>query len=257
MAVIKIVPMPGVAVPGPAGPQGPRGYQGDTGLTGPQGPAGADGITPFTYQGNFDPGVTYGTNDAVTFEGGLWKLNNFIGAAGYYPTPGQWSLIIPAATSGTTSDSGTWNLNFNTTNGTLVESAPSNDTYAEYYTIGELVYFDMQYSFANVTNYGSNPYLFNLPFPPRNPNNFSNNTLVNGLVVDTTYPDIGSNVIFGSIQTAHPVTSEDNGWVLLKYQDTANQMELNDFNSSGPASLTGAQISPYSRVRVSGVYRKA
>ena len=43
MAVIKIVPMPGVAVAGPAGPQGPRGYQGDTGLTGPQGPQGEPG----------------------------------------------------------------------------------------------------------------------------------------------------------------------------------------------------------------------
>ena len=31
MPTIKIVPMPGVAVPGP---QGPRGYQGDTGLPG-------------------------------------------------------------------------------------------------------------------------------------------------------------------------------------------------------------------------------
>jgi hypothetical protein len=39
MPVIKIVPMPGVPVPGPRGEQGPRGYQGDTGLTGPQGPA--------------------------------------------------------------------------------------------------------------------------------------------------------------------------------------------------------------------------
>lgn len=38
MAVIKIVPMPGI--PGPRGEQGPRGYQGDTGLTGPQGDPG-------------------------------------------------------------------------------------------------------------------------------------------------------------------------------------------------------------------------
>lgn len=43
MPTIKIVPMPGLPVPGPTGPQGPRGYQGDTGLMGPQGPTGPQG----------------------------------------------------------------------------------------------------------------------------------------------------------------------------------------------------------------------
>lgn len=33
MPVIKIVPMPGISVPGPRGEQGPRGYQGDPGPT--------------------------------------------------------------------------------------------------------------------------------------------------------------------------------------------------------------------------------
>lgn len=35
MPTIKIVPMPGVPVPGPQGAPGPRGYQGDQGLPGP------------------------------------------------------------------------------------------------------------------------------------------------------------------------------------------------------------------------------
>jgi hypothetical protein len=34
MPTIKIVPMPGVLMPGPTGPQGPRGYQGEQGLPG-------------------------------------------------------------------------------------------------------------------------------------------------------------------------------------------------------------------------------
>ena len=42
MPTIKIVPMPGVSVPGP---QGPRGYQGDQGIPGPQGPAGDPATT--------------------------------------------------------------------------------------------------------------------------------------------------------------------------------------------------------------------
>jgi hypothetical protein len=82
-----------------SGGEGTPGPQGVAGPTGPTGPAGADGAG-FNYQGDFDYGVTYGTNDAVTFDGGLWKLNNFIGAAGYTPTPGQWSLILPPGATG-------------------------------------------------------------------------------------------------------------------------------------------------------------
>lgn len=40
MPTIKIVPMPGVSVPGPQGPRGLQGIQGETGLTGPIGPSG-------------------------------------------------------------------------------------------------------------------------------------------------------------------------------------------------------------------------
>jgi len=72
---------------------------GPQGLPGPTGPAGADGAG-FNYQGDFDYGVTYAANDAVTFQGGLWKLNNTIGAGGYTPTPGQWTLILPPGATG-------------------------------------------------------------------------------------------------------------------------------------------------------------
>jgi hypothetical protein len=78
----------------------PAGADGADGADGAQGPQGDPGPMPFNYQGEFDYGVTYAGNDAVTFQGGLWKLNNFIGAAGYAPTPGQWTLIIPAGTAG-------------------------------------------------------------------------------------------------------------------------------------------------------------
>lgn len=90
----------GDGTPGATGPQGPAGNDGA------QGPQGETGPLPFTYQGDFDYGVTYGTNDAVTFDGGLWKLNNFIGAAGYAPTPGQWTLIIPAGEQGLQGETG-------------------------------------------------------------------------------------------------------------------------------------------------------
>ena len=73
---------------------------GADGADGADGENGTNGVTPFTYQGAFDYGVTYGPGDAVTFQGGLWKLNNFIGAAGYAPVEGQWDLIIPAGIAG-------------------------------------------------------------------------------------------------------------------------------------------------------------
>lgn len=56
MPTIKIVPMPGVSVPGPVGQPGPRGYQGDVGLPGPQGPEGPQGETGLTGpQGDVGP----------------------------------------------------------------------------------------------------------------------------------------------------------------------------------------------------------
>lgn len=83
MATIKIVPMPGVSVPGPTGPQGPRGYQGDTGLTGAQGPAGPQGP-----QGPAGPQGLPGA-DGVLPTSGTWETNiplrsGIVG--GVYPT---------------------------------------------------------------------------------------------------------------------------------------------------------------------------
>ena len=116
MAIIKIVPMPGVAVAGPAGPQGPRGYQGDTGLTGPQGPqgepglnglegetgpqgpqgevgpqgpAGEDGETPFTLVGAYDNGASYNLGIAVYYNGGTYVRTGNPLNPGYPPTPGS------------------------------------------------------------------------------------------------------------------------------------------------------------------------
>jgi hypothetical protein len=95
-----------IASKGADGQSGTNGTNGADGAQGEQGPQGEVGPMPFNYQGDFDYGVTYAGNDAVTFNGGLWKLNNFIGAAGYAPTPGQWTLIIPAGTPGADGEDG-------------------------------------------------------------------------------------------------------------------------------------------------------
>ena len=238
-----------------------KGADGTNGTNGTNGANGTDGATPFTLIGAYDNGAAYNLGIAVYYNGGTYVRTGNPLNPGYPPTLGaineSWTPIAEKGSDSISPTSGTWNLIFNNTSGTLVESAPSNLTYAEYYTIGELVYFDMQYSFQNVTNYGLDSYLFNLPFPPKNTNNFSNNTLLTGLIVDTTYSDIGSNVIYGTIQTLHPITLDASGWVLLKFQETASQMELSDIYYNNVASLPGVQSNPYNRIRMSGVYRKA
>lgn len=66
MPTIKIVPMPGVSVPGP---QGPRGYQGDQGIPGPQGIQGVQGpegpVAPFPDPVSWTP-VLSATNFSQT-----------------------------------------------------------------------------------------------------------------------------------------------------------------------------------------------
>lgn len=66
MPTIKIVPMPGVSVPGPQGPRGLQGLQGETGLTGPMGPAGADAPIPVDTEFQVNGG-SFG--DQPTFSG--------------------------------------------------------------------------------------------------------------------------------------------------------------------------------------------
>ena len=123
MAVIKIVPMPGVAVAGPAGPQGPRGYQGDTGLTGPQGPqgepgepglnglegetgpqgpAGADGSPGLVYLGDYVSGNGYIANIAVVkgADENLYIAKASGGLLSPVDNPGQWDLFLPKGENG-------------------------------------------------------------------------------------------------------------------------------------------------------------
>jgi hypothetical protein len=326
MAVIKIVPMPGVAVAGPAGPQGPRGYQGDTGLTGPQGPqgepgepginglegetgpqgpAGADGSPglvylgdyvsgngyvaniavvkgadenlyiakasggllspvanplqwelflpkgangadgaqgpqgelgpqgdpgplPFNYQGEFNPGVTYGTNDAVTFDGGLWKLNNFIGAAGYYPTPGQWTLIIPAGAQGEPGPQGDPGLDAElpaeeifTVNGGTLGTQPTfsgsplfSGSYVKH---GQIVFFQVQVDMDNITSFGTGQYFIDLPFASKYGQQFKEGCL-HDISSGKQYA-IGGHVFAGQSR------------ISLTFTNSAGQDDPFDFNS--------------------------
>jgi hypothetical protein len=81
-------------------------------IPGPQGPAGQNGLpgnTPFTLHGEYNNGVTYMAGDAVTFQGSLYRLNAFIGAAGYNPVayPNYWAVIAAGGAKGDKGDPGT------------------------------------------------------------------------------------------------------------------------------------------------------
>jgi hypothetical protein len=98
---------------GPVGPAGPQGIQGDPGQPGQDGQQGIQGIqgqagNAWIYQGEYDGGVTYNTNDYVTFGGSSYVLKNFIGAAGYDPIgyPGSWQLVAQKGDTGATGADG-------------------------------------------------------------------------------------------------------------------------------------------------------
>ena len=135
MAVIKIVPFPGV--PGAKGDTGAAGAQGPigaTGLTGPMGPQGEPGLnglegpqgipgepgTPgadalWNYRGEYDNGADYNIGDVVTFAGGTY-YRILPPNAGYYPTdPTYWD---PIALPGDPANTGNFvfDLNSMTTN---------------------------------------------------------------------------------------------------------------------------------------------
>jgi hypothetical protein len=197
MAVIKIVPMPGVAVAGPAGPQGPRGYQGDTGLTGPQGPqgepgdpglnglegetgpqgpAGADGITPFTIVGEYDNGISYDLRDAVYYNGGTYVRTGNPLNPGYPPEVGainaSWTPIAEKGESGTPADLESAFSEVSCTVGGGTDGTQPTFNGAplfsgSYTKTGNLVHFRVNVGMTNITNFGSGQYYVTIPFTDR------------------------------------------------------------------------------------------
>lgn len=210
MAVIKIVPMPGVAVAGPAGPQGPRGYQGDTGLTGPQGPQGEPGLNGlegemgpqgpagadalWNFLGEYDGGADYNIGDVVTYNGGTYyrvlPLN-----AGYAPGTEYWTTIAaPGADADVSFQSVRWTPNFTATGLTFTGSGATHPTYNSHYVKqGQLVSFWIAVDCSTVTNFGTGQLNLELPFAPLagTMNHFSGWVFVD----ETANPDLAGHII--------------------------------------------------------------
>jgi hypothetical protein len=108
-----------VGAAGPQGPTGPvgstgpqgspgrdgaQGLQGERGPVGPQGDAGPVGLT---WQGTYDPTLSYATNDAVAWLGQTWLS---LHGANHGNTPGSssgdWTLLAAAGATGATGSQG-------------------------------------------------------------------------------------------------------------------------------------------------------
>lgn len=178
MPTIKIVPMPGVAVPGPPGP---RGYQGDPGLPGPAGTDANTGDISFENSSITSPndifvGVTgvpgiislsayAGVNVQTHADFGLYvngtDPNNKVLTAGdlvsinLFPEPVAWTPVLTAT-------------GFSQT---------SNPATGEYFKYGKMVVCRLNVPFTNVTNFGTGQYHINLPFPPAHHGDASSGTL--------------------------------------------------------------------------------
>lgn len=105
MPTIKIVPMPGISLPGPTGPQGPQGNTGSSGPTGPTGPTGATGpAAQFPNSVNWTP-VLSGTGFVQTSNsstGNYTRMGNIVFAHMNVPFTnvsnfgtGQYSVTLP------------------------------------------------------------------------------------------------------------------------------------------------------------------
>ena len=158
-----------------------------------------------------------------------------------------------------TQTSGTWDAGFTRSTSALQESSPSNKSFANYYTIGDLVHFDMNHCFENTTSEGQGTFVFRLPVPAKN---HGSNLMFNGVVYNTTNPSYANNINVIPANAQLPmvaITTSDsfgpgNSWVITTYQnpmdyavDNSSQMSL---DHGFPGQVTGKSI------RFSGVYRK-
>ncbi len=279
MAVIKIVPMPGAeGQQGETGAVGPQGPQGDTGATGP---AGADAV--WYYNGEYNPGASYVVGDVVTYDGQLWYRKNANGGnVGDTPSEGLfWDLLAAKGQDATPIISaGSWGHDFYELSSLTTST---DDSIADYYKIGELVYFDLSVNLGYVTDWGTPidigggnlvypHWQFKLPYPIRNNNSMHNFSFTNVQFVgeifdstvaeniaDRTSSDAGSHIIFGRIEQyggetfvfLHSVVQEAFAGFSVGETRALTSRYPKDFTQpeniqTGPGS---------SRLRISGTYR--
>ena len=275
MAVIKIVPMPGAV--------GDKGDEGAPGPQGPQGPAGQNGLpgTPalWSYQGAYNPAAAYAVGDVVVYQGQLYYTKS-VTTAGTLPTnTTKFDLIAAKGEDSIAPTSGSWGHDFFELSSLTTSTT---DVLADYYKIGELVYFDLSVNLGHVSDWGTPidnngtilwpHWQFKLPFPVRSSGSMHNFSFTNlsftGMIYDSslaeniserTANDAGQNIIFGQLEQyggntyvyLHAVSQSQYAGYAPGELKAVTSVYPKDFTQ--PANIqtgTGA-----SRLRISGTYR--
>ena len=242
----------------------------------PKGQDGADGATPFTLIGAYDNGASYNLGIAVYYNGGTYVRTGNPLNPGYPPEVGainaSWTPIAEKGADSVVPTSGSWGHDFFEKSGLTTETY---DTVADYYKIGELVYFDLNVNLGYVTDWGQtqvdpplwHSWSFKLPYNARGVTGV-HNVVFTGMIYDTslaeevserTSNDQGFNPVFGKILNvggqSHVylysiVNSEFAGYAPGELRNVTSTFPK-DFTQ--PANIqTGLNAS---RLRISGTYR--
>jgi hypothetical protein len=160
MPTIKIVPMPGVAIPGP---QGPRGYQGEPGLPGSDANTGDIEFSgnSLTAHGDISIGVDVvpGEISLSAYNGvNLQFAQSHQGAGLHFPDGSTQTTAYPGSIFPEPTD---WTPVISSTN----FAQTSNAATGHYMAYGKMIVVDAMIPFSNVTNFGSGQYSLSLPFP--------------------------------------------------------------------------------------------
>jgi hypothetical protein len=240
-----------------------------------QGPAGADAL--WSYNGEYNPGAGYAVGDVVTYDGQLWYRKNANGGnVGDTPSEGLfWDLLAAKGADSIAPTSGSWGHDFFQESGLVTETY---DTVADYYKIGELVYFDLNVNLGYVTDWGQtqvdpplwHSWSFKLPYNARGGHTGLGNVMFTGMIYDTslaeeiserTSNDQGSNPIFGKIVNAGGesfvylysiVNSEFAGYATGELRPVTSTYPKDFTQTANIQTGLGA-----SRLRISGTYRSA
>ena len=281
MAVIKIVPMPGaVGDKGDEGAVGPQGPQGSQGL---QGVPGADAL--WSYNGPWQSNASYAEGDVVTYQGQLYYVKS-VTTAGTLPTDtSKFDLLAAKGADSIVPTSGTWNTRMSELSGITGglyggsrTSTSEEMNKGRYYTIGDLVFFEVNFIVTQPSFTVGRRFQGALPFPvagpwqTNQPSNFITNTATG------IYQPFGDDVPVGLVDPDEggriPLTAVlyNSFFSLLATTDSSGITETDGITSSWPVNLNVGNTetvllpgspgettiySPTVRIYFSGVYRKA
>ena len=245
--------------------------KGADGTNGTNGTNGADAL--WNYTGEYNGGASYAVGDLATYDGQLWyRVGANGGNVGDTPSPGFWNLLAAKGADSVVPTSGTWGHDFFEESGLTTSTY---DTVADYYKIGELVYFDLNVNLGYVTDWGQtqvdpplwHSWSFKLPYNARGIYSTSN-PVFTGTIYDTslaeeiserTSNDQGHNPIFGKIVNAGGqsyvylysiVQSEIQGWAPGEFKNLTSVFPKDFTQPSNIQTGLGG-----SRLRISGTYR--